>query len=186
MGRRRINLEGQKFNKLLCLEYVKTDKRGNARYLWKCDCGKTKEIDGSKVKNGYTKGCGCLIGELNRRGRHRLDYGEASFRAYYKEYEYSAKRRGREFSLTVEEFKELTQQLCYYCNTKPEYEHKRNQGFNGSYKGNGVDRVDNNRGYVKENCVSCCKICNIMKQSLEETEFLDKIRSIYVNFFMDK
>jgi len=35
----------------------------------------------------------------------------------------------------------------------------------------GVDRVDNTKGYTKENCVPCCKICNRLKSDLTKEEF---------------
>jgi hypothetical protein len=49
----------------------------------------------------------------------------------------------------------------------------------GYYLYNGIDRVDNTLGYSKENCVSCCKICNYMKQVLTLEEFYSHIRRIH-------
>jgi deferrochelatase/peroxidase EfeB len=40
---------------------------------------------------------------------------------------------------------------------------------------NGLDRVDNNRGYVFSNVVSCCFKCNQMKGKLSVQEFLNHI-----------
>jgi hypothetical protein len=31
--------------------------------------------------------------------------------------------------------------------------------------------VDNTKGYTKENCVPCCKICNRLKSDLTKEEF---------------
>lgn len=44
---------------------------------------------------------------------------------------------------------------------------------------NGIDRLDSNIGYNIENCVTCCKQCNIMKNVWSEKDFLNKIKEIY-------
>ncbi|MBX9636964.1 MAG: hypothetical protein K2Q45_05375 [Nitrosomonas sp.] len=36
----------------------------------------------------------------------------------------------------------------------------------------GIDRQDNSKGYVDDNCVSCCKICNIMKKQWSYESFV--------------
>lgn len=46
-------------------------------------------------------------------------------------------------------------------------------------KVNGIDRLDSEKGYVKENCVPCCWDCNRMKQTLTEQQFLKKVEQIY-------
>lgn len=59
--------------------------------------------------------------------------------------------------------------------------------FNGlrfnSQKGWGykLDRIDNNKGYFKENLLVCCKCCNFMKRSLSYEAFLKQITKIGVN-----
>ena len=56
---------------------------------------------------------------------------------------------------------------------------KLDKALNGPYVYNGVDRVDNERGYSLENCVPCCKFCNRMKRDLGKKEFLEHIKNIY-------
>ena len=41
-----------------------------------------------------------------------------------------------------------------------------------------LDRVDSNKGYSKDNCVVCCYICNKMKSTLSEEQFLVHIREV--------
>lgn len=50
---------------------------------------------------------------------------------------------------------------------------------NGINKSNGIDRVDNEIGYIYENCVCCCKVCNTMKMNLSVYEFLNHISKIF-------
>lgn len=185
--RKRKDLSGLKFNRLTCLRYVRNDKGGNARYLWKCDCGKEKEIDGGKVKRGQTKSCGCLIDEARRKkGKGALKYGEAHFNSYFHQYVKAAEKRNYKFELTKEEFRKLTKQNCHYCDSEPIPIVQRSKSHYGQYIGNGVDRVDNSIGYTKENCVPCCKMCNRIKREYNKKEFLEKIRSIYECIFLDR
>jgi hypothetical protein len=185
---KRKGLVDQKFNRLLCLQYIKSDKRGNARYLWKCDCGQEKEIDGSKVKRGYTKSCGCLAKEVSsaKPNQYRLEYREAHFNAYYHQYLKAAEKRKYQFNLTKDDFRQITQQKCHCCQADPVPIVQRSKKHYGQYIGNGIDRVINSIGYTKENCVPCCKMCNKMKQHYDKNHFLEKVRSIYECIFLDR
>lgn len=57
-------LSGQRFGRLIVIERKNNDKKGNSRWLCKCDCGRTKIILGSSLKSGLTKSCGCLRKEI--------------------------------------------------------------------------------------------------------------------------
>ena len=46
---------------------------------------------------------------------------------------------------------------------------------------NGIDRIDNNKGYTKENCVPCCDICNRIKMDLPYNVFIEHITKCYKN-----
>lgn len=64
-GRPSLNLEGQKFGKLLVLERsgsISTDSAWNCL----CDCGNFFRVRGSSMKYGHTTSCGC-IGKGHRR-----------------------------------------------------------------------------------------------------------------------
>lgn len=100
----------------------------------------------------------------------------------YAEYRYRAKKKRYPFLLTKEEFVTLSQQRCTYCGVKPRP--VRNNGrviWNRQqlFKFNGVDRVNNTRGYVKGNCVPCCFRCNMAKGILTLTQFKGWLRRAY-------
>jgi len=63
-------------------------------------------------------------------------------------------------SLTFDEYIELASDKCYYCNHK-----------NPKYL-NGIDRINSDVGYEYDNCVPCCKMCNYMKNTLNEETFI--------------
>jgi hypothetical protein len=44
--------------------------------------------------------------------------------------------------------------------------------------GYNLDRVDNTKGYSKNNCTVCCKVCNRMKYTLSSVDFIAHIKKI--------
>lgn len=77
-------------------------------------------------------------------------------------YKRSAKSKGLVFELTEEEFDTLTGGHCTYCRQPTTDTHK-----------NGIDRIESERGYVKDNCVTCCGQCNVAKKKLTCDEFIE-------------
>lgn len=65
--------------------------------------------------------------------------------AYLKE----DRRKGRECTLTQEDVFKVYEKECIYC------------GFPAT----GFDRIDNLIGHTKENCVPCCKECNVARMN---------------------
>lgn len=81
--------------------------------------------------------------------------------------------RGYAFNLTNEQFNKLSLSECYYCgrtgNTK---------STSGSFLFCGIDRVNNELGYSIDNCVTCCKICNIAKNTMKKDEFISWVHQV--------
>ena len=180
-----IDLTHKVYGRLTVLEYAYKDKHGHKR--WKCQCScndKTiKIILGDSLISGLTKSCGCLCRErtsISNIGNTnvRKQYGESSKNRLFDRYKRNAKTRNMSFELTFDEFINLTQQNCFYCNCKPMQIAKVKHGF-GEFIYNGIDRLDNNKGYILENCVSCCMLHNSMKGELSKDEFLKEIGLIH-------
>lgn len=79
-------------------------------------------------------------------------------------YKKGAKNRDIEWCLTKEEFKNFWQNDCSYCGAE--------------IKTIGIDRKDNTKGYILDNCQPCCTTCNRMKLDLNEDEFVFIIKKI--------
>ena len=47
------------------------------------------------------------------------------------------------------------------------------------YKYSGIDRVNSEKGYVKNNVVPCCKVCNIAKHNMSQNDFFNWINKVY-------
>ena len=54
----------------------------------------------------------------------------------------------------------------------------KSKGAYGDYIYNGIDRVDSNIGYIFENCVPCCKLCNMAKKEYPVEEFKEWIAKL--------
>lgn len=179
---RRLDLLGQKFGKLTVIEF---SHRNNRHLYWSalCECGKKTIQCTTNLRQGKVISCGCQRNQksgerLKELPRVKYELGVASFNVLYNQYEHGAKRRNFNWNLDKEQFKILTSGNCWYCDTPPKTEISR-RGVNGNYVYNGIDRLSSKIGYEIDNCVSCCKICNVMKMDTEYKEFLNKIDSIY-------
>ncbi len=168
------NIIGKKFGKILITkQYQGIDGRTIVDYI--CECGTTKiGAHLTNVKNQKScKKCQSV-------GKVRSVFGETAFNSLHNQYKQNAKMRGYDFLLKKEEFRTLTKQNCFYCGKTPSQimKHKR---FNGECIYNGVDRMDNTKGYSLENSVPCCKFCNLTKNNTSFGEFIKWIRTVYKN-----
>ena len=57
-------LEGQRFFRLLALEFVGMSASNNALWKCQCDCGETTIVRGRDLTRGHTKSCGCYLKEV--------------------------------------------------------------------------------------------------------------------------
>jgi hypothetical protein len=111
----------------------------------------------------------------------RAPLGTSAKKHLYYLYGYKSAKRGLKFELTLEEFSNLTKSPCYYCGAEPS-QVKKYKKANGNYIYNGIDRFDNAKGYIKDNCVPCCKQCNTAKMEMSADEFADWIMRAYRHF----
>ncbi len=169
------NLIGQKIGKLTLLN--PTNKRKRKSVVWKayCECGNITEISVETFYKEKKKSCGCY--KKNKEI-------EAPLNALFDRYKYQAKYRNYEFSLGIEQFKNITSQNCEYCNINPIQRSKSKKGK--SYFYNGIDRKNNDLGYTINNCVPCCKICNDIKgQNLTYEEMKIAMKAV-INYRGEK
>lgn len=68
--RYKLDLTGKTFNKLTV---IKQDETKYTNWICKCECGKIKSINGSSIKRGRVKSCGCLqIEKVKQTGKNNL------------------------------------------------------------------------------------------------------------------
>ena len=168
---------GKRFGRLVVIADAgskRIGKKGESKRIVKakCDCGTICIKQFGLVRRGIVKSCGCIQREwisqhaLNRRKAP----GESALNGLYATYRWAAVKRSLNFSLTKEQFRQLTGSNCVYCGAEPSAiicpEDAR-----GGYIYNGIDRVDNSVGYTTENSVTCCKTCNLAKRGMSVKEF---------------
>jgi len=110
-----------------------------------------------------------------------LPLGEAAFNFMVHNMKRAAERRGYVWDLTKEKVREFTSQPCHYCGAEPSAGWTNSIRYNGVYLHNGLDRIDNDRGYVIDNIAPACGTCNIAKQTMTQTEFLVWISRVYAH-----
>ncbi len=171
----RIDLTGQVFGRLTVLNYEYTN-RGAAYWKCVCSCGDETVVNSYKLRSGRTRSCGCLMKE-HTMTMTKLETGIAAFKELISNYKTKAHDRGLVYSLTDEEALELFKGNCFYCGLSPNQHYRPNR--NGGFIYNGIDRVNNEIGYSKDNCVPCCKHCNRAKMDRSLDEFLEWVDRVY-------
>lgn len=172
-----IDEAGNRYGKLTVIERVPNEKNSNVLWRCLCDCGRETIVGSNSLRSGNTKSCGCI-----GRGRHPLpEKREAAFNSLFGRYEKQAARRGYEYSLTKEQLWDLCQQKCFYCGSEP-YQKVNVSKSDSSLMYNGLDRIDNSKGYTIENVVPCCGVCNLAKRAMSSEEFKNLICRIYKNW----
>ena len=105
--------------------------------------------------------------ENERSKQYRIDNPEydKSYKHRFTSYKCGAKTKGLILEITFDEFVKIVNKPCHYCGGE----------------GYGIDRLDNTVGYLKNNIVSCCSMCNFMKQKYTEEDFIKQCIKIANN-----
>lgn len=96
-------------------------------------------------------------------------------RRIFSDYKYKANLKKAPFTILFDDFINMLEMRCSYCNRPPRNVKKR---FNMEFTYQGIDRIDPKLGYTKENTVPCCARCNSMKSSDNVLQFKKQIMKI--------
>lgn len=103
------------------------------------------------------------VREMKKRYKHKeLEYKllyNKTPRGKYQKYKSGARRRSHTFGLTLKDFETFWGKPCHYCGA--------------SIETIGLDRKNNNLGYIIENVVSCCTKCNDFKRRKSYDNFME-------------
>ncbi len=157
------------------------------RWICQCECGQQKSVTAESLKNDESSSCGC-----DRAGktkcRSRKEKGLAGKNKLLRAYKHGAKQRNLEFDLQFDGFVAITSQNCHYCGTAPRQivtsgnkDSTPEAEEHSKYVYNGIDRIDNNEGYIAVNILPCCWACNRLKGSMEQRAFLEQVDKIYAH-----
>jgi len=172
------DLTGKKFNNWSVLK-LESNRDGTNYYACKCTCGNEGIVRSTDLKTNRSKSCGCL-------SKYSHDPRLATANHIFFHY--------NDGDLTFQEFFDLTQKPCHYCdssftNRSNRYEwigSQRRKDFNissATFLYNGLDRIDSALPHNKNNVVSCCPDCNYAKNDMSLDKFKQWISKVY-NFYV--
>lgn len=165
-----INEIGNIYHDLTVISYAGKGTCRGAYWICRCVCSKEVKISGGHLRSSKRKSCGCRSERfIDQTGVNRL----------YSGYKRKSKIRNIAFNLTREYFEILVKGDCTYCGTAPSQILKRNKSRKLQILYSGIDRIDSDKDYTKENCVSCCRYCNQSKSDLSIDQWKEYIRRVY-------
>lgn len=178
-GSRTLDRAGRRYGRLLVLRQTESGSGYRVRWLCRCDCGNEVDVAANNLGRGV-RSCGCLQSECSSRRasqRYRGTFIQVAMNRIIDQYKRNAMVKKRPFDLTTAEVAVIFDSKCHYCGTAPSNRAKipcRTELF--VY--NGIDRIDNDTGYIAGNVVPCCKMCNIMKGSMPYSEFTEWLNAV--------
>lgn len=182
--------KGDIFGRLTIIGKDNNSTPGNPFYMVKCSCdNKIVSVRGSSLREGNTISCGCFQKEARFKSS-----GVSSWNTVIMRCKKGAESRNHTFDLSSEYFISISIQDCHYCGSKPKKYNKYllKNGSNAHPRSslnkenidrswielNGLDRIDNNVGYIEGNVVPCCTICNHAKHTLPYEEFINYLDNL--------
>lgn len=181
----KIDIIGKKFGRLTVIKKVaniwksKLRKRGFIAFLCKCECNNEKIVAKMDLISKNTKSCGCL--------KNPYTPSKSTAKEIWR-------KRYNDGGLTFEQFLDLSQMNCFYCNSPPSNKYNKHKckkdaskyaKNNGDFIYNGLDRVNSDLPHNIDNVVPCCFRCNSAKNNMTKTEFKKWIIKVY-KYFVSK
>ena len=127
----------------------------------------------------YVRKCGYNSRSITEINKQKI-WPDAAASYVYKQYKATAKEKKLIFAISKSEFINIAKRNCFYCNAQPSNVCRPSE-YKTSFIYNGMDRVDNTKGYEADNVVSCCKMCNKSKNNYSKLEFLAWVRRIAIH-----
>lgn len=177
-GKKRITRKDN--NSIICMRCVwdrkKKDIKKSDKLKKNCKtCGKEFIII-RRSWDDFKRECKSCI--QSRVGK--IESGLSRKRTVFAQYKATAKRKKIKFNLSFNDFIQIAKQDCFYCGSKP-LNIALSPSGNGDFIYNGIDRIDNTKGYTLRNTAPACKICNYAKNTLTLEDFYIWIQKTYQN-----
>lgn len=197
MVARIIDYTGQRLTHVIIgqrVEHQQPKKNRSIQWHAICSCGKAMIIDSKQIKRTPNISCGCK--RQNYSPLFLKDPKHTNANAAWNCYKRNARNRNIDWQLTKDEFKSIIFKNCHYCGIEPSVkynvfgsarrkkvtsEQAKQRQDSGLILMNGVDRVDSEKGYSLDNCVPCCKDCNVGKFVKTKEEFLEWIKRVWTH-----
>ena len=164
-----LDLSGKDFGELHVIQrdFSKPEK---VNFLCKCKCGKIKSIFSHYLTSGKSKSCGCQQFQKGKKHPCWKGWGDITGH-YFAHIRGQAKIRSIPFNVTVEDLWKLFEKQNKRCNlTGVPLNMFVNKDKNRTAS---LDRIDNNKGYVKGNLQWVHKDINWMKRILSQKKLIE-------------
>lgn len=187
MSKKVIYDPGTRFGRLVVIGYDGAHRKPcgttQGKHLCRCDCGNIVSVLTQNLRNGNTKSCGCLADDI--KNEKRKPNNAAEIHHVWLQYKRHAIDRNLEWPLTDDDVKNIILQPCHYCG-----EEKTNcvitKHCKEGFYYNGIDRMDNSKGYYLDNVVPCCSKCNRAKGEMSYKEFIELANKIVMHTNLNK
>lgn len=144
---RRIDITGQRFGRLVALEYSHTSKDKKAVWLCKCDCGNLCHATAKDMRSGNTQSCGCYARDVARKVNTK--HGAYKTRLY----RIHSMMKNRCSNPKDGHWEWYGATGITVCEEWQKFEAFRDWALENGYADNCViDRKDSSKGYSPENC----------------------------------
>lgn len=138
------DISGQKFGRLTVLDKLHNHHKRNTYWLCVCECGNLVEVQGSTLKNGRSKSCGCLLKDTNTK------HGKAHIPLY----NVWVSMKQRCYNKCNKRYENYGQRgIAVYDEWKDDFQAFYDWAMSHGYKeGLQIDRIDVNGNYEPNNC----------------------------------
>lgn len=149
-----IDLTGQRFGRWKVIEKTtKRTKGGQIIYQCQCDCGTTRNVNGSSMKRGLSKSCGCLSRDVMIQNPPALKHGYRRSNKRKPEYTIWTGIKQRCYNTKNPEYKYYGRRGIIMCDIwKNSFENFIQDMGNRPSSNYSIDRINNNGNYESSNC----------------------------------
>lgn len=171
-----LDLTDSKFGMLTVLGFV--EKRNKTSiWLCACDCGNQAKVSRNNLRSGHAKSCGCLKRRKFKESKTWQGYEDISLRTW-SDIKNKAESRELDFLITIEEAWEKFQEQNGFCALTGWPISLFAPKGNYSAKSASLDRIDSNKGYLKDNIQWVHKDVNLMKSWFPNERFLQVCKAV--------
>lgn len=170
---------GKSWGYLKVLSQSKNNKYQQRSWLCKCKCGKEVILTSTSIKKEHTKSCGCWNYFHRKERKNWCGYKDLSGRMWGN-IKRNAKKRNLEFNITIKQVWKLYEKQNRKCalsgldiifaDTVKNHELRLTTAS--------LDRIDNTKGYIKNNIQWIHKDINWMKQDFKQEYFIEICKKI--------
>lgn len=144
-----VDITGQRFGRLIALSVDHIAPSG-AKWLCKCDCGNSVITYSASLRFGKTASCGCLRTENNI--KLRTKHGHSPKDKETSTYTVWLSMKARCHTPTNSKYEHYGKRGITVCPEWRNFFEAFLRDMGEKPEGLSLDRIDNNKGYYKENC----------------------------------